>query len=69
MDEFDSALDEQRKLKVFDLYASELKRKLIILSPKSHENSYLNRFSKAYIVHHDPTVPWSKVTGLILKHE
>ncbi|ETT65475.1 SMC domain-containing protein [Paenibacillus sp. FSL R7-277] len=69
MDEFDSALDEQRKLKVFDLYASELKRKLIILSPKSHENSYLDRFSKAYIVQHDPTVPWSKVTGLILKRE
>ncbi|OMF98460.1 hypothetical protein [Paenibacillus sp. FSL R7-0337] len=67
MDEFDSGLDEQRKLKVFDLYASELKRKLIILSPKSHENSYLDRFYKAYIVHHDPTVPWSKVTELILK--
>ncbi|WP_313640490.1 chromosome segregation protein SMC [Paenibacillus sp.] len=67
MDEFDSALDEQRKLKVFDLYAGELQRKLIILSPKSHENSYLDRFSKAYIVHHDPTVPRSKVTGLILK--
>ncbi|RUT38527.1 chromosome segregation protein SMC [Paenibacillus anaericanus] len=67
MDEFDSALDEQRKLKVFDLYAGELQRKLIILSPKSHENSYLDRFSKAYIVHHDPTVPRSKVTGLVLK--
>ena len=69
MDEFDSALDEQRKLKVFDLYAEELERKLIILSPKSHENSYLDRFSKAYIVHHDPTVPRSKVTGLILKRK
>ncbi|MEK4854112.1 hypothetical protein NST04_30035 [Paenibacillus sp. FSL H7-0756] len=56
MDEFDSALDEQRKLKVFDLYASELNRKLIILSPKSHENSYLDRFSKAYIMQYDPTV-------------
>lgn len=67
MDEFDSALDEQRKLKVFDLYASELERKLMILSPKSHESSYLNRFSKAYIVQHDPTLPRSKVTGLILK--
>ncbi|AJS57630.1 AAA family ATPase [Paenibacillus sp. IHBB 10380] len=67
MDEFDSALDEQRKLKVFDLYAGELQRKLIILSPKSHEHSYLDRFSKAYIVHHNPTVPRSKVAGLILK--
>ncbi len=67
MDEFDSALDEQRKLKVFDLYAGELQRKLIILSPKSHENSYLDRFSKAYIVQHDPTVPRSKVMGLNLQ--
>lgn len=69
LDEFDSALDEQRKLKVFDLYAGELQRKLIILSPKSHEHSYLDRFSKAYIVHHDPTVPRSKVTGLTLKRK
>ena len=67
LDEFDSALDEQRKLKVFDLYASELQRKLIILTPKSHEQSYLNRFSKAYVVHHDPTVPNSKVMGLSKK--
>lgn len=66
MDEFDSALDEQRKLKVFDLYAGELQRKLIILSPKSHESPYLNRFSKAYIVQHDPNVPLSKVTGVVL---
>ncbi|MNJ52687.1 hypothetical protein D3C77_480350 [compost metagenome] len=64
LDEFDSALDEQRKLKVFDLYASELQRKLIILTPKSHEQSYLDRFSKAYVVHHDPTVPRSRVMGL-----
>lgn len=67
LDEFDSALDEQRKLKVFDLYGRELERKLIILTPKSHEKSYLDRFSKAYIVNHDPTVPRSKVTGLIRK--
>jgi ABC-type molybdate transport system ATPase subunit len=67
MDEFDRALDEQRKLKVFDLYADELQRKLIILSPKSHENSYLDRFSKAYVVHHDPNVPWSKVAGIVLQ--
>ncbi|CAH8718691.1 AAA family ATPase [Paenibacillus thiaminolyticus] len=65
LDEFDSALDEQRKLKVFDLYASELERKLIILTPKSHESAYLDRFSKAYIVHHDPTVPRSKVAGIV----
>lgn len=65
LDEFDSALDEQRKLKVFDLYASELERKLIILTPKSHEPAYLDRFSKAYIVHHDPTVPLSKVAGIV----
>ncbi|MNW43008.1 putative ABC transporter ATP-binding protein YbbL [compost metagenome] len=67
LDEFDSALDEQRKLKVFDLYASELERKLIILTPKSHEQSYLDRFSKAYVVHHDPTVPRSRVMGLLKK--
>lgn len=30
--------------------------------------SYLNQFSKVYIVYHDPTVPRSKVTGLILRH-
>ncbi|MBE9914725.1 AAA family ATPase [Paenibacillus donghaensis] len=65
LDEFDSALDEQRKLKVFDLYVQELKRKLIILTPKSHESSYLDRFFKAYIVHHDPTLPRSKVTGIL----
>lgn len=65
LDEFDSALDEQRKLKVFDLYASELERKLIILTPKSHEKSYLDRFSKAYVVHHDPTIPRSRVMGLL----
>ncbi|ASA25837.1 AAA family ATPase [Paenibacillus donghaensis] len=67
LDEFDSALDEQRKLKVFELYARELKRKLVILTPKSHEKSYLDRFSKSYVVHHDPTVPRSKVAGLIKK--
>lgn len=65
LDEFDSALDELRKLKVFDLYASELERKLIILTPKSQESAYLDRFAKAYIVHHDPTVPRSKVAGIV----
>ncbi|HJV16805.1 MAG TPA: chromosome segregation protein SMC, partial [Bacillales bacterium] len=61
LDEFDSALDENRKLKVFDLYVQELKRKLIILTPKSHEEHYLKRFSKALVVQHDPTIPSSKV--------
>ncbi|MEK5499363.1 chromosome segregation protein SMC [Bacillus sp. FSL M8-0077] len=67
LDEFDSALDENRKLKVFDLYVQELKRKLIILSPKSHEKQYLNRFSKALVVQHDSSIPFSKIVGLIMK--
>jgi chromosome segregation ATPase len=65
LDEFDSALDEHRKVKVFDLYESELKRKLIILTPKSHEDTYLDRFTKAFIVQHDPTIPQSKVVGIV----
>ncbi|WCK55178.1 AAA family ATPase [Aneurinibacillus sp. Ricciae_BoGa-3] len=65
LDEFDSALDENRKVKVFDLYVQELKRKLIILTPKSHEETYLNRFTKAFVVQHDPTVPRSKVVGIV----
>jgi len=65
LDEFDSALDENRKSKVFDLYERELRRKLIILTPKSHEESYLNRFSKAFIVYHDPMIPKSKVVGIV----
>ncbi|WP_147532980.1 chromosome segregation protein SMC [Bacillus marasmi] len=67
LDEFDSALDENRKVKVFDLYVLELQRKLIILTPKSHEETYLNKFSKAFVVQHDPTVPKSKVVGIIKK--
>ncbi|MDF2859328.1 MAG: hypothetical protein K0Q87_5179 [Neobacillus sp.] len=67
LDEFDSALDEGRKVKVFDLYASELKRKLIILTPKSHEGTYLDRFPKAFVVQHDPTVPKSRVVGIVKK--
>ncbi|NQF15714.1 chromosome segregation protein SMC [Brevibacillus sp. HB1.3] len=65
LDEFDSALDENRKSKVFDLYEQELKRKLIILTPKSHEETYLNRFTKAFIVQHDPTGPTSRVIGIV----
>ncbi|MCY7566285.1 chromosome segregation protein SMC [Bacillus safensis] len=66
LDEFDSALDENRKLKVFDLYVQELKRKLIILSPKSHEKQYLDRFSKALVVQHDSSIPFSKIVGLVM---
>ncbi|MBL4952768.1 chromosome segregation protein SMC [Neobacillus sp. YIM B02564] len=65
MDEFDSALDEIRKVKVFDLYVQELKRKLVILTPKSHEPQYLDKFAKAFVVQHDPTIPRSKVIGLV----
>jgi chromosome segregation protein len=65
MDEFDSALDEVRKVKVFDLYVQELERKLIILTPKSHEPQYLDKFGKAFVVQHDPTIPRSKVIGLV----
>lgn len=54
-------LDEGRKEKVFDLYEKELQRKLIILTPKSHEAEYLYRFSKAYVVSHDPSLPESRV--------
>lgn len=67
LDEFDSALDENRKLKVFDLYVQELKRKLIILTPKSHEENYLHRFSKALVIQHDPTIPSSKIVGIVRK--
>ncbi len=67
LDEFDSALDEVRKVKVFDLYEQELKRKLIILTPKSHEDEYLGRFNKAFIVRHNPTIPESKVVGIVKK--
>lgn len=67
LDEFDSALDEVRKVKVFDLYEHELKRKLIILTPKSHEDEYLGRFNKAFVVRHNPTIPESKVVGIVKK--
>ncbi|MUV37851.1 Autophagy-related protein 23 [Lentibacillus sp. JNUCC-1] len=61
LDEFDSALDEGRKDKVFELYEQELNRKMIILTPKSHEEAYLYRFSKAYVVHHNPNIPKSTI--------
>ncbi|MEK4275742.1 ATP-binding cassette domain-containing protein [Paenibacillus sp. FSL R7-0026] len=56
LDEFDSALDESRKAKVFELYRDELARKMIILSPKSHESDYLNYFSEAFAVYHDARI-------------
>jgi len=67
LDEFDSALDETRKATVFELYAQELKRKLIILSPKAHEDTYYDQFSKAFIVSHDPKKLESKIRGIGIK--
>lgn len=64
LDEFDSALDDERKNKVFNLYANELKRKLIIVSPKGHDDTYYNCFSKVYIVEHDASIPKSTIRGI-----
>lgn len=64
LDEFDSALDDERKNKVFHLYAEELKRKLIIVSPKGHDEAYYNNFAKVYIVEHDATIPKSTIRGI-----
>ncbi len=69
LDEFDSALDDTRKAKVFQLYEEKLDRKLIILSPKAHENEYYERFKKAFIVSHDPVQLQSYVRGLEIKQE
>lgn len=67
LDEFDSALDDNRKAAVFELYAEKLNRKLIILSPKAHENEYYNQFRKAFIISHDPAELISKVRGVAIK--
>lgn len=67
LDEFDSALDDARKSKVFQLYEEKLARKLIVLSPKAHENDYYERFNKAFIVSHDPVELASYVRGLMIK--
>lgn len=67
LDEFDSALDDTRKAKVFNLYEEKLARKLIILSPKAHENDYYNQFKRAFIVSHDPVELRSIVRGLSVK--
>ncbi|MFS0781242.1 AAA family ATPase [Bacillus sp. 1P06AnD] len=64
LDEFDSALDEGRKVKVFDLYVQELGRKMIVLTPKSHDTDYMNRFSKAIIIYHRPEIPESGIMKL-----
>ena len=67
LDEFDSALDDTRKAKVFELYEEKLARKLIILSPKAHENEYYEQFRKAFIVSHDPAQLKSVIRGLEMK--
>ena len=56
LDEFDSALDEERKHQIFDLYNEILGRKLIIISPKVHGDQYLNRFGKFHCVVANPGV-------------
>ncbi|MFJ8101622.1 AAA family ATPase [Lysinibacillus sp. NPDC096212] len=66
LDEFDSALDEERKEKVFDLYVNELQRKLIILSPKVHDDHYYNKFSTVVVVEHDSAVPISRTKTIRL---
>lgn len=50
LDEFDSALDEERKHEIFDIYREVLGRKLLIVSPKVHGDQYLNRFGKFHCV-------------------
>lgn len=69
LDEFDSALDEIRKEKVFELYATELNRKLIILSPKAHEDHYYARYSKVFIVQHDAKKVESTIKGIQMKNK
>ncbi|MCZ4150017.1 hypothetical protein BZG21_37095, partial [Escherichia coli] len=69
LDEFDSALDEGRKSKVFELYRDELARKMIILSPKSHESDYLQYFNEAFVVYHDARIPRSAVIRIKKKTE
>lgn len=64
LDEFDSALDDERKNKVFKLYADQLKRKLIIVSPKGHGETYYKHFSKVYIIEHDASIPKSMIRGI-----
>lgn len=60
LDEFDSALDEERKHQLFDMYRSVLDRKLIIVSPKIHGDQYLNRFGKFHCVVANPLLESGK---------
>ncbi|PEB95356.1 MULTISPECIES: PD-(D/E)XK nuclease family protein [Bacillus cereus group] len=61
LDEYDSALDDSRKEKVFTLFEQELNRKMIIVSSKSHDPNYLQHFSQALTVMHDASVPISRI--------
>lgn len=61
LDEFDSALDDERKHKVFELYQTELQRKLIIVSPKAHDKSYYNYFKEVIVIGHDSAIPQSQI--------
>lgn len=54
LDEFDSALDEERKHEIFDLYKEMLQRKLVVISPKVHGDRYLDRFGKFHCVVANP---------------
>lgn len=56
LDEFDSALDEERKHEIFDLYKEMLQRKLLVISPKVHGDRYLDRFGKFHCVVANPGV-------------
>lgn len=56
LDEFDSALDEERKHEIFDLYREVLGRKLVIISPRIHGDRYLDRFRKFHCVVANPGV-------------
>lgn len=56
LDEFDSALDEERKHEIFNLYKEMLQRKLLVISPKVHGDRYLDRFGKFHCVVANPGV-------------
>jgi chromosome segregation protein len=69
LDEYDSALDDTRKEKVFQLYERELKRKMFVLSPKSQESQYTHHFSQFLAVIHDATIPKSSILQIKLRHK
>ncbi|MCM3737277.1 hypothetical protein M3215_16090 [Bacillus cytotoxicus] len=64
LDEYDSALDDNRKEKVFTLFEEELERKMLIVSPKSHDSKYLQHFSKSLTVMHEASVPVSRIVQI-----